>query len=251
MASRKAFTLIELLVVIAIIALLMGVLIPALNRSRKQAKKIVCSNNLKQINAGLNIYANDNGGQLPLNNGGWWLWDIAYSTTDLIIKTGGEESTFYCPSETNKNCTMAICWQFSQFPPCGEKSGNIPEPSTNRNQYYRVTGYFWMMDTKQGRTKHPKGTEKKDWVKTVTGKQPSVTELITDATLSTTADANTASFDRVAGGLYSTCGLYDRTNHMKGLRPEGGNILFIDGHAEWRPFSKMQMRYDVPPYHWW
>ena len=46
MNSRKAFTLVELLVVISIIALLMGILMPALHRAREQGKRIVCMNNL-------------------------------------------------------------------------------------------------------------------------------------------------------------------------------------------------------------
>jgi len=64
MRSKKAFTLIELLVVIAIIAVLMAILMPALNRAREQGKRAVCLNNLRQLVLAWNLYADDNDGKL-------------------------------------------------------------------------------------------------------------------------------------------------------------------------------------------
>jgi prepilin-type N-terminal cleavage/methylation domain-containing protein/prepilin-type processing-associated H-X9-DG protein len=60
-----AFTLVELLVVIGIIALLISILLPALNRARESANKIKCLSNMKQIMAAVMFYTTDNRGALP------------------------------------------------------------------------------------------------------------------------------------------------------------------------------------------
>jgi prepilin-type N-terminal cleavage/methylation domain-containing protein/prepilin-type processing-associated H-X9-DG protein len=62
--SEVGFTLVELLVVIAIIALLMAVLLPALNRAREQGKRVVCLNNLKQLTLAWMNYASANNEKL-------------------------------------------------------------------------------------------------------------------------------------------------------------------------------------------
>ena len=60
MKRSKGFTLIELLVVIAIIAILMAILMPALNRAREQGKRAACLSNLKQLQLAWITYASDN-----------------------------------------------------------------------------------------------------------------------------------------------------------------------------------------------
>lgn len=65
MKKRKGFTLIELLVVIAIIAILLAILMPALQRIKEQAKEIVCRSNLRQYGIAQTLYLDDNDDRYP------------------------------------------------------------------------------------------------------------------------------------------------------------------------------------------
>jgi prepilin-type N-terminal cleavage/methylation domain-containing protein len=91
---RKGFTLVELLVVIAIIALLMGILMPALARVRQLAFRMTCGTNLAGIGKAMLIYANDYEDELPRAGGRLSTWNgpVVWSAPDRYNAYGVDAS---------------------------------------------------------------------------------------------------------------------------------------------------------------
>jgi len=117
--SDKGFTLIELLVVIAIIAVLMGVLLPALNRVREQGKRAACLGNLRQMILAWNMYADGNDDRLVNGNtatGGFnkdgtcWAYWVGHTATVEAKIDGIRRGLLYtyCPDVKLYKCPTGI-----------------------------------------------------------------------------------------------------------------------------------------------
>ena len=97
----NGFTLIELLVVISIIAILLGVLLPSLNKAKQHAKKLICTSNMRQVGIATQTYMLDSDNRLPpsscriTNPDQYWL--------RVLSKYTGEQLLFHCPSDKSKN----------------------------------------------------------------------------------------------------------------------------------------------------
>ena len=122
---RIAFTLIELLVVIAIIALLAGLILAAVGRTREQSKRTACLSNMRQLHSLISRFAGDNDGALPI---GFRLGQKQFNTTLysaadahfvllgklLANGTVTDAHVFFCPSE--KDSTQAYNTKDNPWP---------------------------------------------------------------------------------------------------------------------------------------
>ena len=228
--KNKGFTLIELLVVIAIIALLLAIIMPALQGAKKQAYDIICRSNLRQIGLAANLYAEEYDNYIPRGTGGS---DLIWFVQFLPFLGQDEQTTDY------RNVKIYRC---PAFPKTGVGINNIPNSKqtvcfvvngwgfTDKNDQ---NGYSVIAPTKLSAFTRPPSTiiyladnETGPW-------RPII------------EDENSSDIMRC--DIFSTTHLPDSINETytfgrriaRDRHKDGCNALFLDWHSEWVQAEKM------------
>jgi len=261
--KKRAFTLIELLVVIAIIAVLMGILMPALQRVREQAKRRSCASRIRQHTLAIIMYADDNNNKLPMPiKPDGWLWDLDVRSVNFMLSTGLSQKLFYCPSNDNMSKYMDHFWRFNN---------NVWDPTRSRFDestpgHFIVAGYIYVLDDEESSRPAIQNDpeNQKKLLRTTLEKQPALREMVLDATVGQTDATKKYGYEFgmiTGGGTYNSETIHDRSSHLiTDEIPAGGNIGFLDGHLDWRDFGEepsnsrapgMKARYGSNPQFFW
>ena len=213
---NKAFTLIELLVVIAIIAILAGMLLPALAKAKERGKRAKCLNNLRQIAIGMTMYAGDNSDFL------------------LPARVSGGQSVQICVNPPEQQAANQLGLIIQSNSPTVWTCPNRPdlpiyEPAfTQWTLGYQYYGGITTWNPGAGpavpsRSPVKASQSKGSWA------------LATDCNLKFQKGSPWGTPDPSGRATYMNIAPHPR----KGRVPDGGNEVFMDGSARWYKFESM------------
>ena len=263
-AGRGEFTLIELLVVIAIIAILASLLLPALKSAREAALQIQCASQFRQMNVGIQMYANSHEGVLPaLNRGRYHTMGATHywaNRTPLTAKWAAEyldserwlndlskvPSTLICPGLPSE--FFLGHFPYDTGPGSGdslrdEGSWGSPGDKGPGNHRGRVVGYAsWLgldrnyghgMYTIRGAHDPGNGRPRRRRIRITDIQKPSKDIFVSDLLLHGSNNATPLPYP----GINWTVPHGSRSN------PDGVNQAYADGSVQWHTFEKLNTAY--------
>jgi prepilin-type N-terminal cleavage/methylation domain-containing protein/prepilin-type processing-associated H-X9-DG protein len=224
---RKGFTLVELLVVIGIIALLVAILLPALNKAREQGNWAACMSNLKQIGNAMLLYSNENKGFMlrPASNGNGQMPD------DLLIW----RQTPTPPLKSIDDSLIATLLnlkgdRLQQLFRCPSDQALDRAPEAGFSQAYRYS--YTMSDYWDKTPDAPTPSTPNGWLKV---HRPKLTQVVNSSQKVCIVEEKNPNDGRCVHA-----NILDRDDVLADRHAHQGNLLFHDWHVERKTAKELQ-----------
>ena len=232
MKSKNGFTLIELLVVISIIALLIGILLPALGAARESAKNAVCKSNQRQIGIAWTVYADSFKEFYPPSYAHGGSWEPMYESTKIFMDEAGiAGEAFFCPTHDQRSGNANGYYDWDNLDTSlGALHGPVVRSSYNYWTHLVISPYIDRWD-RAGESPFLAST----WAVRLVNDEISKPWLFT-------ASDDELSDKRIAWDLVQKQPegfTPESTRHIRGSDGSGANSVFGDGHAEWISYGEM------------